>query len=280
MVHASRTGSHGRIGVYTSPHLRTVRERIRLDGKVISEEVFTRRFAEVWDRLPKSPTASLDIPRYLQLLTLVAIHTFIQESVDVAILEAHMGGEYDATNVIPKPMGTVITSIGEDHVHLLGPSLRDIAWHKGGIIKRGCLAYTSPQTCEVLDVLKRRAGDKAVTLQVVAPDPSLLTWEAKLPEVQVQNCSLAIAMVQGYLTETERHISEPLTSDELRSAVVQFSWPGRFQRIIDGSDQWFLDSAHNVQGLSHATKWYITSTSGNERWGHSKGYQDDGIRAD
>ena len=107
-----------------------LQERICIDGKPISEELFTQYFFEVWERLPQCATQDLNIPRCLQLLALVSFHAFIEEKVDVAIYETHMGGEFDATNILDHPVVTGVTSIGLDHVRLLGPYIEHIAWHK------------------------------------------------------------------------------------------------------------------------------------------------------
>lgn len=112
-----------KVGLYTSPHIRNIRERIQINGTPITEDLFTERFFEVWKRTPHNPTPVLDIPRYLQLLALVSYHVFLSEDVDVAIYEAHLGGQFDATNIVDAPTVTVITSIELDHVQLLGPSI-------------------------------------------------------------------------------------------------------------------------------------------------------------
>jgi len=145
IAHGNATGYPRKTGLYTSPHIRTVRERILINNKPIPEELFARRFFEIWDRLATQSSESLDVPRYLQLLALMSFHVFIQEEVDVAICETHLGVEYDATNIVRNPVVTGITTIGMDHVKLLGPSIEDIAWHKAGIFKPGSLAFSTFQ---------------------------------------------------------------------------------------------------------------------------------------
>jgi folylpolyglutamate synthase len=101
-VHGTAIRYPRKIGLYTSPHIKTVRERIRINREPISQDLFlfTAYFFEVWDRLPTRATEGLDVPRYLQLLTLLSIHVFIKENVDVAIYETHSDEEFDATNII------------------------------------------------------------------------------------------------------------------------------------------------------------------------------------
>ena len=113
------------------------------------------------------------MPRYLQLLALVAFHTFIKEATDAAIWETHHGGEYDATNFVQEPVVTGITAIGMDHVEQLGPTIENVAWHKAGIFKSGTPGFSAPQDPIVTTVLQARAEDKKVELGLVDANPSL-----------------------------------------------------------------------------------------------------------
>ena len=133
-----------KVGLYTSPHLRFVRERIQINGEPLSEEQFAAYFFETWDRLERAavdrgedPTAPGAKPVYFRFLTLMAFHTYMSEGVDAAVIECGIGGAYDSTNVIQQPAVTGITSLGIDHVGVLGNTLPEIAWHKAGIIKKG-----------------------------------------------------------------------------------------------------------------------------------------------
>ena len=138
--HGKRTGFPQKVGLYTSPDLTCIRERIQINGTPISEDLFTKYFYDIWDRLflrhDDHENAKKPQPRYLQFLLLLAIHTFCQEGTQAAIIETHHGGEYDATNVVSGPVVTGITSIGLDHLAQLGPTIEDIAWHKAGIFKK------------------------------------------------------------------------------------------------------------------------------------------------
>ncbi|KJZ77347.1 Folylpolyglutamate synthase [Hirsutella minnesotensis 3608] len=133
-----------RSGLFISPHLVAVRERIRIDSAPLSEELFARYFFDVWDRLGASATAGHDDdgvppgtrPLYGRFLTLVSWHAFLQEGVDAAVYETGIGGEYDATNLVERPAAAGITTLGIDHVHVLGDTVAQIAWHKAGIVNR------------------------------------------------------------------------------------------------------------------------------------------------
>jgi folylpolyglutamate synthase len=135
-------------GLFTSPHLVQVRERIRINGVPISEPLFVRYLQETWDKLSDidligGEESTNRMPTYFRFLTLMAFHAFLQEKVDVAVIEVGIGGLFDATNVIDRPIVCAITSLGLDHVKLLGNSLTLIARHKAGIMKV-CLLWETP----------------------------------------------------------------------------------------------------------------------------------------
>ncbi|CAI0655452.1 unnamed protein product [Colletotrichum noveboracense] len=140
-----------KIGLYTSPHLVSVRERIRINSEPISEELFTQYFFEVWDALSaKQELGYEEKPTYFRFLTLMSFHVFMQENVDAAIYEVGVGGELDSTNIIDQPVAVAITTLGIDHVQTLGNTIEQIAWHKAGIMKRGCPAFTSTRDAHAL----------------------------------------------------------------------------------------------------------------------------------
>ena len=251
----SITGYPRKVGLYTSPHMRHIRERIRINGEPISKECFATRFFEIWAKLPHQATPELDIPRYLQLLALLAFHVFIVENVDVAIFEAHLGGEWDATNVMKSPTVVGISKIAEDHIKLLGPTIESIAWHKAGIMKPGALAFSSFQTTEITSVLQQRACDKKVALEFVGIDSALPEKAALVPEAQKMNCSLALALVRSWLLSKfdKKH---GLAEDGIKLGVERFEWPGRYQHMDDKYIQWYLDGAHNISSLQSTVAWF------------------------
>ena len=223
------------------------------------------RFFEMWNKLPGQATPTLDIPRYLQLLALLSFHVFIKEKVDVAIYETHLGGEFDATNIIRMPLVTAITPIAMDHVNLLGPTLQNIAWHKAGIFKPGSLAFSTLQELEVATVLEQRAAEKEVVLKFVDVDPSLPTNVAALkPKVQRTNCSLALAVFRAWLS-VKAPEGQSWMEDNITRAIKQFSWPGRYQQINEQNRQWFLDGAHNELGLRYAVEWFAEMATENQK---------------
>ena len=158
-----------KIGLFTSPHLKAVNERIQVNSVPISQDLFARYFWEVWDRLERSAqVAGLDgrKPVYFRFLTLMAWHAFLEMGVDTAIVEVGVGGEYDSTNIVPSPTCTGVTSLGIDHVTVLGNTLESIAWHKGGIFKKDVVALTVEQPVGALEVLRQRALEREVRLHL------------------------------------------------------------------------------------------------------------------
>ena len=119
----------------------------------LERENFAKYFFEVFDSLSQHDLSSdQSEPRYLQLLLLVAFHSFIREGVNAAVVETHHGGQYDSTNVVENPVVTAITSLGMDHIKQLGPTLQNIAWHKAGIFKHGAYAFSVAQESSIMNV--------------------------------------------------------------------------------------------------------------------------------
>ncbi|KAK7724833.1 Folylpolyglutamate synthetase [Botryosphaeria dothidea] len=176
-------GRPGKIGLYTSPHLVSVRERIRINSEPISEEQFTKYFFDVCDALESSaerdgfdPTVK---PIYFRFLTLLSFHVFMKEGVDTAIYEVGVGGELDSTNIIVKPAVTGITTLGIDHVASLASP-----------------AFSVHQVDEAAEVLVKRAEEKDVRLEWVGISPEVRHINLKpAEEFQYKNASLAVALV-------------------------------------------------------------------------------------
>jgi folylpolyglutamate synthase len=257
-AHGKRTGFPRKVGLYTSPHLIHPEERIRINFQPLRKDLFAKYFFEVEDVLSRNEEQGLGTrPRFLQLFALFCIHTFIREGVDAAIFETHHGGEYDSTNVFEKPVVTAITTLGLDHVKQLGSSLESIAWHKAGIFKSGALAFASPQEPEAAKMLRKRASDLGVKLEFVDREPSLADHLMHLePDVQRTNCSLALAVVRSFLDKTTDSNTK-LSSSDINQGIENFSWPGRFQTIVQDHFHWFLDGAHNEMSVVIAAKWFF-----------------------
>jgi len=266
-AHGERTGFPQKIGLFTSPHLLCIRERIRINFTPISEELFTKYFFEVWDKVSNNALENgYRMPGFLQLLMLLSVHAFDREGVDATVYETYSGGEYCATNIL-KPTVTGITTIGLDHTDVLGPLIENVAWHKAGIFKPGIPAFSVPQTPAAAEVLRKRAAEKGVQLKFTDVDPALPVKALALePKVQRVNASLALALTNEFLKVKARKVNAELTSEDIVRGIEQYSWPGRFHRILDGSRQWFLDIAHNELSLKIATHWFGKTTLVTQRY--------------
>jgi dihydrofolate synthase/folylpolyglutamate synthase len=217
-----------RTGLFTSPHLITFRERIRLDGEMISEEEVAAGLTNirtVAEKLRLSPT-------FFEITTALALAWFQQRGAEIVVLETGMGGRLDATNIVT-PLVSAITPIDLDHQQWLGPTLAAIAGEKAGIIKSGVPVVSAPQTEEVRAVFAQVAHEQGAPLHFIgAPlaEPAL----ALAGSHQQWNAALAVKA----LALSGLNIPDSALAHGLRTA----EWPGRFQRI---TERFVLDGAHN-----------------------------------
>ncbi|KAL3650196.1 Folylpolyglutamate synthase [Castilleja foliolosa] len=243
-----------------------------LDGLDISEEKFLAYFWWCWDRLKEKASDDVPMPTYFRFLALLAFKIFAAEQVDVAILEVGLGGKYDATNVVEKPIVCGIASLGYDHMEILGNTLGQIAGEKAGIFKSGVPAFTAPQPEEAMNVLQQKASQLDVNLQVVAPlDPSLLSGVhlGLEGEHQYVNAGLAISLCSTWLQRTGHvginYLNQTTSLPEefikgLSTAALQ----GRAQivndRLIDidspGDLVFYLDGAHSPESMDVCANWF------------------------
>ncbi|MCJ1481353.1 Folylpolyglutamate synthetase [Schaereria dolodes] len=255
-----------KVGLYTSPHLRFVRERIQINGRPLTEETFAKYFFQIWDRLEEAarkagqPADKTAKPVYFRFLTLMALHTYMSEGVDTAILECGIGGEYDSTNIIEQPTVTGITSLGIDHTFLLGSTIEEIAWHKAGIMKSGAIAFTAPQPEGAMAVLQKRAEDKGLELHRVERHPELEIVKLGLAaDFQKTNASLAIQIAAAYL-QTLGHTditTDPLPAEFIRG-LEQVKWGGRCETRRENNITWHLDGGHTLESIEVASKWFAS----------------------
>ena len=266
-----------KVGMYTSPHLLTVRERIRINGHPISEPLFTRYFFELWDRFSAAapdtdPDSAETKPGYFRYLTILAFHTFIREGVKSVVIECGIGGEYDSTNILPPEAVTasVITTLGIDHVGMLGETIEEIAWHKGGILKNGVPAFTIGQVPAAQAVLEKRAAEKGVKLQVadwLRPEDGEVKVDLAMEgNFQQENAALAVSAAASHLRSLGITAGLPSPSSPLDSSLLptQFtkalrtaSLPGRCQTIRDGTIEWLIDGAHTHDSITAVSTWFI-----------------------
>lgn len=224
--------AHGsRVGLFTSPHLLRVNERVRVDGVDISDEVLGQRILEILERAPAAATELT----YFEFGTLIAFWHFSREKLDVAVLETGLGGRLDATNLcVPKV--TAITSLGLDHQEYLGDTLAKVAGEKAGIFKPGVPAVTAPQPSEAMAVLKARAGVLGIPLREVSPETLPLALRG---EHQRLNAAVARAAVEA--------LGMSVSADAIARGLASARWPGRLEEVL-AEPTVVLDGAHNPQG--------------------------------
>lgn len=151
-------------GLFTSPHLISVTERIKLRGRSISQQLFTEYFFEVFDALQTKKDNEFDLPSYFKFLQIMAFYIFVKENVDVAIVEVGIGGQYDSTNIIKNTEIVGITALQLEHTQLLGDTIDEIAWQKAGIIKENSHVYTMQQQPVCMKVISERFIEKKVRI--------------------------------------------------------------------------------------------------------------------
>ncbi len=232
-----------RVGLYTSPHLLRVNERIQINGEEISDRLLGERILEVLERYPVAEQQPFPLT-FFEFGTLVALWHFSREKVDLAVLETGLGGRLDATTSAYVAV-TAIAPISYDHQEYLGNTLREIAGEKAGILKAGIPVAVSRQPREALEVIEARAlelkapvhlegrdfpGDPGVPLSLRGPH-------------QIQNAALATASL-----ELLRDCGFALTPEQVRRGLATTRWPGRLEEV-SSNPLVLLDAAHNVAGI-------------------------------
>ncbi|EIE80198.1 hypothetical protein RO3G_04903 [Rhizopus delemar RA 99-880] len=288
-------------GLFTSPHLVAVRERIRINGEPISEELFARYSQDVWERLEATKEEAIramdlsdsdkneliknsrkhpDKPIYFRYLTLVALHAFIQEKVDCAILEVGVGGEYDSTNIIEKPVVCGITALGLDHVSILGNTIDQIAWHKSGIIKPNVPVVCFEQLPEAIQVVQQRAQEKNAPLTILYKNQvsNLNGIEIGLAgEHQKYNALTAIELCKIWLKSMRGIEFKEVIPEGFKKGLKNVTWPGRGQLLdishtkyaSEGTNAtWFLDGAHTIESLEVCAAWFEQALKQRKEEGH------------
>lgn len=230
--------------------------------------MFVKYFFEVWDKL-EAAAATSELPTvkpvYFRYLTLLSYHVFIQEGVDAAVYEVGVGGEYDSTNIVDRPVVTGISTLGIDHTFTLGKTIEEITWHKAGIQKKGVPSFTVKQMPGALEVIRRRAEERQVqSLTVMNEDPRLEGVKIR-PDASFQrlNASLAIALGEAVVRKLDPDFEPGVTSlpKEFVDGLEKVVWRGRFETKNEGNIVWYLDGAHTKDSITVAAKWFGNETS-------------------
>jgi dihydrofolate synthase/folylpolyglutamate synthase len=257
-----------RAGLFTQPHLHTFRERIQIDGRLITEEEMIALL-----EAQKPFIEQLPDPSTFEIMTSLAFEYFAEQEVDFAVIETGLGGRLDTTNVI-EPLISVITSISYDHTYILGDTLEEIAGEKAGIIKEGKPVVCAPQRPEALKVIADTCVERNAPLTLLGRDwlwerteanmdgqglrvtcqtrdagglmprgvPEEL-WIPFLGPYQLINATTAIATLDQLLRE-----GVDLSLDDVRKGLEEARWPGRLE-ILGRDPLLVVDGAHNVDSM-------------------------------
>lgn len=240
MTDAVCRASDLRTGLYTSPHLVTFRERIRLDGEMIPEADVAAGLTEIRALIARWEHA----PTFFEIVTALALAWFQRRGAEVVVIETGMGGRLDATNVVT-PIVSVITPIGFDHQAWLGSTLAEIAAEKAGILKPGVPAVSATQAPEAAEVLRHTAERVGASLTFIE-EPLPLGWRVNLAgSHQRRNAALVAAALSAS--------GLALSPTALRDGLATVQWPGRFQFV---GARTILDGAHNPHAAAQlAATW-------------------------
>lgn len=254
-----------RTGMFTSPHLVKINERIRINNKEITDDEFTEAFNEVKKVTDKMKNENYPHPSYFEFLFLMAMWKFNKENVEYVVLETGLGGRLDATNSVISPYLTIITSIGMDHMEYLGDTIDKIAGEKAGIIKENVPVIYWGENEIVSDVIERKACEVgAETTKVLKENYKIIRKSNKsvdfsmvseyylndifsvpfISEYQVQNAVVAIKAIE--CMEEIRHMKQCV-----KEGISSVCWEGRMEAVMAGV---ILDGAHNGPGIDEFIK--------------------------
>lgn len=240
-----------RVGLYTSPHLVDFRERIRVNGDVISEE----RMADLTNCV-RAAAGEPREPTFFEFTTAMAFQQFADAGIDVAVVEVGLGGRFDATNVL-MPAAAAITNVALDHQEYLGETIGEIAYEKAGIIKSGVPVVVGRVSSEATAVLSRVAGERGAPLSrlygdfnVSGTSPARFRYEGLKESYdelacplagrhQLDNAACALALLEAV---SERGL--PVSEGAVREGLRTVHWEGRLE-TVESRPTLVLDGAHN-----------------------------------
>ena len=259
-----RSGIH--TGFYSSPHLVSYTERIRVDGQNISEQDFAEGMTVIRAKIEMMLAEGAECPTQFEVLTALGFYYFAKCQVEYAVIEVGLGGTLDSTNVIT-PEVSVITNVTMEHADKLGGTLHSIAENKAGIIKEGVPVVTAAKG-EPLEVIRTVAEQKSADIFVAGEDfcSQFLSCDGRTQKLeftsellgidhepyelhllgvhQVENSAVALMTIRLL-----HNIDERLTMTTVREALRLVSWPARFERLDLGQQAIVIDGAHNPAGM-------------------------------
>lgn len=255
-----------RTGLYTSPHLERVNERIAVNHRMISDGELSGYIDDVLDSIPRLKVK----PTYFDVLTVVAFRYFHEKRADLSVIETGLGGRLDSTNVI-HPLLSIITDIARDHEHILGRTLRKIAAEKAGIIKPGSPVITSNRRKSVLTVISEKALSAGSPMHAIGKDILLSTPRPEGGEMPVLGISFNGRSISGISLNTPCSFQVTnaalaaaaamllgtagysISDGSIRSGLGRSRVPGRFA-VLSSSPMVIFDPAHNPAAIETLIK--------------------------
>ena len=242
-----------RTGLYTSPNLVRVNERICVDGRPISDGALSALIGRVETAAREVERECGEMPTPFEIWTASAFLHFAAEHCDIVVLEVGLGGEFDATNVISRCEAAVLAHIDYDHMAQLGKTLPEIARAKCGIIKEGCPVVTGPQTPEVMEVIRRTAAKKHAPLSVCeVPSPGRFEGMYEivdlpaLPALKLPLAGLCQIANMALAVQTAQLLGVP--ADVIRRGLAKTRHPGRME-VLREKPLLLYDGGHNPDGI-------------------------------
>ncbi|WAM34816.1 bifunctional folylpolyglutamate synthase/dihydrofolate synthase [Caldicellulosiruptor morganii] len=263
-----------KVGLYTSPYLEIFNERIKINNNPISNDELAIITEFVRDKVELMIAQGFNHPTEFEIVTAIAFEYFKRMNVDFVVLEVGLGGRFDATNVVENPELCIITSIGYDHMDILGQTIEQIAYEKAGIIKEGATVILAVQRYkEAVDVISRVCKEKGANLVEMSSEYKIINnsldgivFDCITPKSIYKN--LEIKLLGTHQVENAlnciyafEYLREKYNIDtsSLVNGLLKAKWNGRFE-VISKDPLVILDGAHNVDGMKvliDNCRWYL-----------------------
>lgn len=250
------------VGLFTSPHLVKINERFKIDGEMVSDEIFVDAFHKVQKIIQEAKEDGLDHPSYFETLFLMGMLIFQEAGVEYVILETGLGGRLDATNTVDRPLACIIASISKDHVEYLGDTIAQIAGEKAGIIKAGVPVIYDGHNEEVNQVIDKKAKEmQAPAYRLTADMYEMLTntkegitFTFQGPCSEKANISIPYIAPYQMMNASLAFFTMEMLKDEHKipmekriQGIANTRWEGRMETIMPGV---IVDGAHNADGVA------------------------------
>ena len=286
MVASALAAAGIRTGLYTSPHIESFTERLRINGRSPTPREFDDLLPNVSQAIGRlDAEADERVVTYFEALTAMAWEFFVRNSAEIVVLEVGLGGRLDATNIC-RPEAVAITNISRDHTNILGESLAEIAFEKAGIIKPGVPCVSGVRNPEAQAVIRQIAGEQAAPLievaeryQAIRPRASGEAWRLRMCDSQGEVSTASDdplpvplmgehqadnAAIAHCLLDSLARRGWPITRERIVSGWQNLAWPARIE-VLGANPTIILDAAHNWASAAALTNTLKTSFSAERR---------------